>query len=516
MSDQETEFWQKAQDLFARAIELPDSERAGFVETQSVGDEGLRTEVLSLLEAFEPGQDELEKSPVSLASDADESYTVPADLVPGYEILSELHRGGQGVVYKAIQLGTGRYVALKFLLTGPLAGEAERRRFAREVNVTSQFDHPGIVPVFDSGVAQHQRYFVMPFVEGRRLNDYVSGQDRSTDELLRLFAEICDAVGHAHCKQVVHRDLKPSNIVVSDDGKPRVLDFGLAKTGDSGDATTLSVTGHVMGTLNYMSPEQAIGANRTIDPRSDVYSLGVMLYELLAGRIPYDLDGSLAENLTTIQNADHKPLKRNVASVPDELNRIVERSLAREPAERYADATELQADVRRFLDDGPKARATKNVRWPRLRLAGATIAGVLLLALCIWLAFDHKPPAESVPKPLAPLKAGQLYSNADLESQLTAMKNLTRREVEPAELLAQFRSRFGSLTVKSFDDSLTNQRRSDLQFMLKARQLLADKPGVESIAKYQQGLAQQTQQQRPSGLAQEIVEAILAAAIAAH
>lgn len=515
MSDQETELWQKAQDLFARAIELPGDKRAGFVETQSVGDDRLKTEVLSLLEAFEPGEAELEHSPVHIESPTtDETYAVPHDLVPGYEIQSELHRGGQGVVYKATQLGTGRDVALKFLLTGPLASEAERRRFAREVDVTCQLEHPGIVPVFDSGVAQHQRYFVMPFVAGLRLDDFLAENRLATDEVLRLFAEICDAVGHAHSRQIVHRDLKPSNVVVSQDGRPHVLDFGLAKTSDSDiEATTLSITGQVMGTLNYMSPEQAVGANRTIDTRSDVYSLGVLLYELLAGRIPYDLDGSLAENLTTIQNAACVPLTRHVADLSEELGRIVSRALSREPDDRYSDANELRADLVRFLESGGAYAASTRRNWiSHSQLAIVGVLATVIIAVCVVLALDQKPPPDSVPAPLQRLASGELYSNSDLESQLTAMKNLALRDVQPSELLSQFNDRFGRLELSKLDESLTDERRKDLQFILEAHKFLRSDPDTISIAEFQQQAAERARQLRPTGMARDIVEDVLAAA----
>ena len=189
-----------------------------------------------------------------------------ADAIPGYKILKELHRGGQGVVYQAAQLSTKRKVALKVMLEGPFAGPESKRRFEREIALVGSLRHQNIVPIFDSGVAEGRFYYAMEYVRGEPLSVYVQRRKLSVDDTLRLFRKVCEAVDYAHQRGVIHRDLKPSNILVDENGEPYVLDFGLAKTGGTeieGDSETqsmpVSVTGQVMGTLAYMSPEHAAG-----------------------------------------------------------------------------------------------------------------------------------------------------------------------------------------------------------------------------------------------------------------
>ena len=202
---------------------------------------------------------------------------LPADAIPGYRILKELHRGGQGVVYQAAQESTHRKVALKVMLEGPFAGSESKKRFEREIALVGSLRHPNIVPIFDSGVAQGRFFYAMEYIRGEPLSRYVQSRKLSVDDTLKLFKKVCDAVDYAHQKGVIHRDLKPSNILVDNRGDPYVLDFGLAKVGGAeveGDAASMlvSVTGQVMGTLAYMSPEQASGRPDEVDMRSDVYS----------------------------------------------------------------------------------------------------------------------------------------------------------------------------------------------------------------------------------------------------
>ena len=228
----------------------------------------------------------------------------PDDAIPGYRILKELSRGGQGVVYQAVQRTTKRKVALKIMLEGPFAGATNKRRFEREIELVGSLRHPGIVPIFDSGIAVGRFYYAMEYIRGELLSRYVKDRKLSVDDTLRLFKKVCDAVDYAHQKGVIHRDLKPSNILVDASGEPHVLDFGLAKVGgaEAGDEASLlvSVTGQVIGTLEYMSPEQAAGQPDQVDMRSDVYTLGVIVYKLLTGQLPYDLTGQMAQNLKTI------------------------------------------------------------------------------------------------------------------------------------------------------------------------------------------------------------------------
>ena len=187
----------------------------------------------------------------------------------------------------------------------------------------------------------------MDYIAGDHLDEYINKKQLPIREILKLFAEICDAVNYAHHRGVIHRDLKPSNILVDEDGQPHIIDFGLAKLGVAtpGETEQVSFTGLLMGTLNYMSPEQASGQPDAIDNRSDVYSLAVILYRLITGHLPYELDASLSKNLLTIQHASPLPM----IGVPNEVATIILKGLSKEPDRRYQLAGDLGRDIGRFL-----------------------------------------------------------------------------------------------------------------------------------------------------------------------
>ena len=209
-----------------------------------------------------------------------------------YEILEQLPPGGQAIVYKATQKATKRIVALKVLLQGPQISLPARYRFEREVDLAASLQHPNIVTIYDSGIAKGQYYFAMQYVDGKPLDEYIQTEKLSQRQTMELFNHICSAVAYAHQRGVMHRDLKPGNILVDEDGQPHILDFGLAKLTDdsekvSSEATMTSIPGKVIGTLAFMSPEQASAQPDAVDVRTDVYSIGVILYKTLTGEFPY-------------------------------------------------------------------------------------------------------------------------------------------------------------------------------------------------------------------------------------
>ncbi len=240
-------------------------------------------------------------------------------MISGYEVLEEMPRGGQAAVYKAIHTATRTKVAIKVLLPTLLASARARHYFEREAELIASLDHPNIVSIRDSGIIHHQYYFVMQYIEGQPLERYVRRQDLSFREIVILFSKVCTAITYAHQQGVIHRDLKFGNILVDKRGEPHVLDFGLAKavglSEESPDRALATMTGQLSGTLSTMSPEQAAGRPDQIDVRTDVYSLGVMLYHMLTGRYPYDVSGSTLEAIQNIQNAD--PVRPRQIDRPD-------------------------------------------------------------------------------------------------------------------------------------------------------------------------------------------------------
>jgi len=307
----------------------------------------------------------------------------------GYEVTSEIHRGGQGIVYRAVQLNTKRIVAVKTLAPRSPIGNRHRRRFEREIEVVAQLRHPHIVTLFDSNVTPDGlHYFVMEYVEGVRLGDHLRCMpEPSIRSILQLFGTICEAVHFAHQRGVIHRDLKPANILVDREGAPHVLDFGLAKAlGTEFSAEPYAVTrgGEFLGTLAYASPEQVLADPERVDARADVYALGVVLYEMLTGRLPYPVDGSLSDvvrSITEIEPARPSLVRQDI---DDGLEAIVLRALAKDPRRRYPSAESFHRDVLLYLSGKPITAvpfrvAARNRR--RLQIAAALLlfaAGLFL------------------------------------------------------------------------------------------------------------------------------------------
>jgi non-specific serine/threonine protein kinase/serine/threonine-protein kinase len=312
-----------------------------------------------------------------------------ADSIEGYEILSEIHRGGQGVVYKAVQLATKRTVALKVLLHGPYASPRQQHRFEREIDLVANLQHPNIVTVYDSGLTHGRHYFAMEYIHGQSLDTYLSNTKLSIDEVLRLFQKICSAVNAAHQRGVIHRDLKPGNIRVDSVGEPHILDFGLAKAAGSDlqGGAPVTVSGEFMGTLAYASPEQTRGDPNRVDIRTDVYSLGVILFEMLTGKYPYQVVGHMTEVLRNIAEVEPERPSTIRRQINNEVETIVLQALAKDKDRRYQTAEALARDVGRYLA-GEAIEAKRDSTWYVLRkslrryrvAAGVAVAFVFLLA----------------------------------------------------------------------------------------------------------------------------------------
>lgn len=324
------------------------------------------------------------------------------DLIPNYQLLREISRGGQGIVYKAIQKTTKRQVAVKVMREGPFAGARDRIRFEREIEILAQLNHPNIVTILDSGVvrrdAGQMHFFAMDYISGRGLDAWLEDSKRSVEDILKVFIKICEAVNAAHLKGIIHRDLKPGNVRVDGDNEPHILDFGLAKTAtgevvDELDAQAtpqmMTVTGQLLGSLPWSSPEQADGRISLIDVRTDVYSLGVMLYQCLTGRFPYEVIGAIRDVMNNILHTS--PAKPSTVSKPgrakfnNEVETIVLKCLSKERERRYQNAGELGRDLKNYLDGSP-IEAKRDSGWYILRKKATRHRAVAISISAITLA----------------------------------------------------------------------------------------------------------------------------------
>lgn len=312
--------------------------------------------------------------------------------VEGYQILNEIHRGGQGVVYRAMQTSTQRIVALKIMLEGPGSSTQAKARFEREVQLIARLQHPGIVVIHDSGITRGQYYYAMEYIDGQPLDRYLKVHDLPLRQRVELVAQVCDAVAYAHQKGVIHRDLKPANILVTAAGKPIVVDFGLAKMNED-DAPlshhTLTQSGHILGTFKYMSPEQTQGDHNALDVRSDVYTLGVILYEVIAGKFPYPVGSDIAELFRHIRLTDPPRPSRadgvRTHVVGSELDAITLKAMEKEHRRRYQSCAALSDDLRSWLrGDTVQARSASAIYVARKMVTRQPIiSGSLALILLI-------------------------------------------------------------------------------------------------------------------------------------
>jgi tetratricopeptide (TPR) repeat protein/tRNA A-37 threonylcarbamoyl transferase component Bud32 len=360
----------------------------------------------------------------SNASNAPElQFRVIPESIGDYRILALLGEGGMGTVYKAEQLHPQRIVALKVIRPG-LSNEKVLRRFKREAEALGRLQHPGIAQIYEAGTADSglgpQPYFAMEFIQGERLREYAMDGRLTTPERLALMVQVCDAVHHAHLRGIIHRDLKPGNILVDTNGRVKVLDFGVALLTDSdAHATRQTDLGQLVGTLAYMSPEQVVADSQGLDIRSDVYALGVILYELLASKMPYATQGrAMHEVVQAIREEEPAPLSAIHTSYRGDIDTIVTKALEKDKTRRYASAAELAGDIRRYLADEPITARPPSAAYQVGKFARrhkTLVAGIasVFLALVIGVVASTR---EAVRAHKAELAAEEQRKRADQEA----------------------------------------------------------------------------------------------------
>lgn len=415
----------RVRELFDQASDMEPSERSAFLARECAGDDPLRTRLERMLDAHRRSGAFMDK-PAATIDPGEAARGVDPMIGRAfgpYIVRDVLGRGGMGVVYRAEQERPRRTVALK-LVRSSLVAPSLMRRFEHEAHVLARLKHPGIAQIYEAGAApgpdgEPQPFFAMELVRGRSLLEYVRGRGLSIADRLVLFVRICEAVHHAHQRGVIHRDLKPGNILVEEadsssdghDGRggsgsgsttgsgsvrsvmgaPKVLDFGVARVTDSDMAVTTMQTsiGQVIGTLQYMSPEQATGQSDRVDVRSDVYSLGVILYELLSGKPPYDVSKRpVSEAARVISEQDATSLRTVDRAFRGDLETIVHKAMEKDPERRYSSVADLAADVDRYLGDLPIVARPASTMYQIRKFArrnkvlvGGVFATVLVLIL---------------------------------------------------------------------------------------------------------------------------------------
>lgn len=411
--------WHQIKEIVDSALKRDPSERAGFLDA-SCPDSEIRKEVDSLLAFEEKGF--LEKPAVgNLVAPTFplQDNAPPADLIgqtlSHYKVLDEISRGGMGIVYRAVDLKLNREVAFKVLPPELMTNQDRKRRFVREAQAAAALEHPHIAVIYEIDDAAGVTFIAMELIRGEKLSDTLYRERLPLSRSLALAVEIAEGLSRAHGRGIVHRDLKPANVMITEDGHAKIIDFGLAKLveptgGWPSDLETATrgrtESGILVGTVSYMSPEQARAEN--VDHRSDIFSFGTVLYEMLTGTVPFKAPSG-AETLNAIINTPAPPLSSSIdVDVGPRLQHILDNCLAKAPEKRYPAMTDLVSELRvvkresESLSPAVGARAWRppSPRRVKAPFAAAMAAALLVVGVGLYLFFSREPPLPRLTNPV--------------------------------------------------------------------------------------------------------------------
>lgn len=463
------EQYQRVKELFTQALNRPADERTAWLASEAADDADVLREVREMLAEESNPNSAARQLDAGAVSMLDDSTAMP-ERISKYRIVGLKGHGGMGIVYEAEQDSPKRRVALKVIRT-PMVSPQLLARFKREAEVLGKLQHVGIAHIYEAAISHdesgEQPFLAMELIQGERITAYAKAHHLSTRQRLELVARVCDAVQHAHQRGIIHRDLKPANILVVEPessltgslksasriadtvGQPKVLDFGVARLveGDANVATLQTEVGQLIGTLAYMSPEQVAGDSSSLDTRCDIYALGVLLFELLSGQLPHDLQNcSIAQAARIIQEEEPTRLSEAGAQLRGDLETIVAKALEKDREHRYQSAGEMAADLRRFLADEPiVARPASAIyqfrKFARRNKGLVTGLGVAMVVLMLGIT-------GTVIGLLSALKANRELAdtNRKLEESNTDLKNVSQfqsdqlTEIDAAGMALQLRS----------------------------------------------------------------------------
>jgi serine/threonine protein kinase/dipeptidyl aminopeptidase/acylaminoacyl peptidase len=420
MTEMDTKRWQQIDNLLGEALDRKPEQRKAFLAQACAGDEELRREIESLM-VHERAAGSFMESPAldvaawALAGKAElgKSMDFVGQTILHYKVMEKIGEGGMGTVYKALDTHLQRPVAIKVLPPEIVLDRERRARFVQEARAASALNHPNIVTIHDIDQVGGTDFIAMEYVEGKTLGELIPRKGMRLKDTLKYSMQIADALAAAHAAGIVHRDLKPANVMVTEKGLVKVLDFGLAKLTESAEGDEPGTTetleprteeGTILGTVAYMSPEQAEG--KQVDARSDIFSLGSVLYEMVTGQQAFQGTSKIS-TLSAILHEHPKPVSGIAPTIPADLEKLINRCLRKDPAKRFQHMDDMKVALEELKEDSDSGRfqvtSARAKRFPPVRLVGAVLAVVVLIATgWYWMSRQHlaRPEAPLTPVPL--------------------------------------------------------------------------------------------------------------------